>query len=432
MKLNRKWILVMSLVLSLAIATGSTLAYMTATTDKLSNTFTLGNVSISLTEPSWKASEANLYPGTPVAKDPTITNTGKTPAWVWMKVEIPADVYPYIKLNTIDTAAWSVVEDEANGVMTILYKTTLAANGTATPFTAVELAADADLDDIESFNMDITAYAIQDKPFTNVDEAYAAFQADLSIETENAEELMGALAEGKNATANSAAYNVVSSENPVTLDAQGATVTLNGTASEETYHGYFGWVADSVNVSNLEITGSGFVEMGDYYHQGGNNVASNLVIENLASTLANGDKNYTLACAFVQYGTGTLNNCTVKGTTAIVEGAMPVDLGCVNGTSTTIIGGEYGVVYCWNHATVVVDDADIDTLYASPVNGTVTIKAGTTIDNIIVDYGTGKVTQARLAKLVIEDGATVNTITHNGISYNLTQWPTYVATLPAN
>lgn len=67
MKLNRKWILVMSLVLSVALATGSTLAYMTATTQTLTNTFTLGDVSITLTENFVQNSP--MYPGTPVAKD---------------------------------------------------------------------------------------------------------------------------------------------------------------------------------------------------------------------------------------------------------------------------------------------------------------------------------------------------------------------------
>jgi len=183
MKLNRKWILVMSLVLSVAIATGSTLAYMTATTEKVTNTFTLGNVSITLTEDAWGNNNDPhpLYPGTPVAKDPTITNTGRTNAWVWMEMTVPAEVYPYLEFQTIDTSAWIIDDDDvaATGEVTLLYRSTLAPNGTAIPFTAVELAEDANLPNtLESFNIEIVAYAIQDKPFDDVEEAYEAFQND--------------------------------------------------------------------------------------------------------------------------------------------------------------------------------------------------------------------------------------------------------------
>ena len=214
MKLNRKWILVMSLVLSVAIATGGTLAYMTATTITLTNTFTLGDVSISLTEDF--VQDSPMYPGTPVPKEPTITNTGKTPAWVWMKVKMPADVYPYIKLHMTEPVdAWDVVEDKANGVMTILYNSKLAPNGTATPFDEVVLAADANLDNINKFNMDITAYAIQDKPFTSVAQAYEAFDGEngdegTATEVTNDETLAAALAAGaKNISLKSGNYGVI-------------------------------------------------------------------------------------------------------------------------------------------------------------------------------------------------------------------------------
>lgn len=49
MKLNRKWMLLAALVLSVAMATTGTLAYLTDE-DADVNTMTLGNVEIDLTE----------------------------------------------------------------------------------------------------------------------------------------------------------------------------------------------------------------------------------------------------------------------------------------------------------------------------------------------------------------------------------------------
>lgn len=74
---------------------GATLAYFTAE-DKADNVFTVGNVGIDLTEPNWDATgkeEAKeAYPGEPLAKDPTVTNTGANPCVVRIKVEWDAEI----------------------------------------------------------------------------------------------------------------------------------------------------------------------------------------------------------------------------------------------------------------------------------------------------------------------------------------------------
>lgn len=80
--------LVVALVLT-AVA-GGTLAYFTDTADA-NNTFTVGNVDITLTEPNWEGTGSNdapeVYPGEPLAKDPTVTNAGANPCFVRIKVE---------------------------------------------------------------------------------------------------------------------------------------------------------------------------------------------------------------------------------------------------------------------------------------------------------------------------------------------------------
>ena len=86
MKLNRKWLMVIALVMSLTMATAGTLAYLTDR-DSEANVFTMGNVEIDLNEEFNQGAE--LIPGQNIEKKPTITNTGKTDAWVWMIWSIP-------------------------------------------------------------------------------------------------------------------------------------------------------------------------------------------------------------------------------------------------------------------------------------------------------------------------------------------------------
>lgn len=78
-------------VAMLAIAVvGGTMAYFTDN-DAKTNTFTVGNVSIILNEPQWDAVGAaeafDVYPGEPLAKDPTVTNDGANPCFVRIRVE---------------------------------------------------------------------------------------------------------------------------------------------------------------------------------------------------------------------------------------------------------------------------------------------------------------------------------------------------------
>ena len=69
--------------------TGGTLAYFTDE-ENATNTFTVGNVDITLTEPNWAGSGSQdapeVYPGEALAKDPTVKNDGANPCFVRIKV----------------------------------------------------------------------------------------------------------------------------------------------------------------------------------------------------------------------------------------------------------------------------------------------------------------------------------------------------------
>lgn len=87
---KRKILLLASALCLVAIlAVGGTLAYFTDDEEK-TNTFTVGNVDITLTEPNWDQSGSEdapeVYPTEPLAKDPTVTNTGANPCFVRISV----------------------------------------------------------------------------------------------------------------------------------------------------------------------------------------------------------------------------------------------------------------------------------------------------------------------------------------------------------
>lgn len=88
----KKKIMALCLVACLASTAiiGGTLAYFTDN-EKADNVFTVGNVDIVLTEPNWddtgKAEAKDAYPGEALAKDPMVTNNGKNPCFVRIKVE---------------------------------------------------------------------------------------------------------------------------------------------------------------------------------------------------------------------------------------------------------------------------------------------------------------------------------------------------------
>lgn len=88
----KKKILALCLVIALAVTAigGATLAYFTDDDDKATNTFTVGNVEIELTEPNWEGSgkedAPEVYPGEALAKDPTVKNIGANPCFVRVSV----------------------------------------------------------------------------------------------------------------------------------------------------------------------------------------------------------------------------------------------------------------------------------------------------------------------------------------------------------
>lgn len=186
----------LSLVAALAATAviGGTLAYFTDTTEEKINTFTVGNVDITLDEPEWDQDDAVLIPGREIAKNPTITvEANSQRAYTFMKVKLSddfaalletyAETKGYNLSNENDRnaliEAWFVSEaspkvmsvDLANKSLILGVLSPKDPGQSVTYFDAVTVPADVDQTMIEengTYEIYITAYAIQAEGFEGV------------------------------------------------------------------------------------------------------------------------------------------------------------------------------------------------------------------------------------------------------------------------
>lgn len=97
--MKRKLIIALALCLALALGIGGTMAYLTATTGPVVNTFTIGNVGLELNETKGDLvggkHQFKMVPGNEIEKDPTVTVTaGSEDCWLFVKL---------VKANDFDT-----------------------------------------------------------------------------------------------------------------------------------------------------------------------------------------------------------------------------------------------------------------------------------------------------------------------------------------
>lgn len=82
---SRAFIALLALVLVIGCVAGGTVAWLVATSDTVTNTFTYGNIDIALAETTGK--DYKIIPGTDIKKDPKVTVTaGSEACWLFVKV----------------------------------------------------------------------------------------------------------------------------------------------------------------------------------------------------------------------------------------------------------------------------------------------------------------------------------------------------------
>lgn len=172
--------LVICLVLVTAlVSVGGTIAWLTDSTEKVENTFTVGNIDIELDESD--DLDLKMVPGTVITKDPYVTVKGGSEAcWVFVKVEEHNNL-DYFITYTIDST-WTQLEDGSD----VYYKQVAAADAdqvikvlTNDKVSVNDKVSKDDMNELETLSEDkypklsFTAYAIQQAKFDTAAAAWA-------------------------------------------------------------------------------------------------------------------------------------------------------------------------------------------------------------------------------------------------------------------
>ena len=178
---NAKKVIVLALcaILLVAASVMGTLAYLTSTAT-VQNTFTAGNVTITMVESdvdeygknpngTANANEYKLVPGHTYTKDPTITvGADSEDCYIFVKIENGLGNAATI---VMDTTNWTLVNGTLSGTSVWVYGTATNAvavtkNSKVTPFSTFTFGANANPADYvtasnENAKIAVTAYAIQ-------------------------------------------------------------------------------------------------------------------------------------------------------------------------------------------------------------------------------------------------------------------------------
>lgn len=107
-------IVALAVMLVIGCAVGGTLAWLTDTTDQVTNTFTVGNINISLAETK---NDFKMVPGATIDKDPKVTVEARSEAcWLFVKVTKSDNLDSFISY-TIDSG-WT----QLPGVSGVYYR----------------------------------------------------------------------------------------------------------------------------------------------------------------------------------------------------------------------------------------------------------------------------------------------------------------------
>ena len=193
--------LLLVLMLVFGVSVGGTIAYLTDKTEAIQNTFTVGNVSIELTETFNTDSDGDkkndawtgkIVPGATVGKDPKITVVeGSEDCYVYALIE--NDLYFTVDEQTvvvatpnIDTTKWTLVAgDSVKGLYRYNTICSAEAEAEAVIFTNVKYDSDAitekNISALNNKTITVTAFAHQSANIENVTVADNAAKAQFGF-----------------------------------------------------------------------------------------------------------------------------------------------------------------------------------------------------------------------------------------------------------
>lgn len=185
----RGLVLVLALTLIVGVAGGATFAWLTAKSDTVVNTFTYGDINITLEENT--GSDYKIIPGVDIEKDPLVTvEAGSEACWLFVKVE--EENWPEFADGEGENAVRKVNYDIADGwtkgdgtdIPANVYYREVAAKDAAQEFPVLKGNKITVSDTLTKINikgistttpkLSITAYAIQKDGMDTAAKAWAA------------------------------------------------------------------------------------------------------------------------------------------------------------------------------------------------------------------------------------------------------------------
>ena len=181
---SRAFIALLALVLVIGCVAGGTVAWLVATSDTVTNTFTYGKIDIALAETTGK--DYKIIPGTDIKKDPKVTVTaGSEACWLFVKVgevgaitTITTDPVHY----AIDTG-WTQLKDKDGKDVSGVYYRLVDAVDKDTAFNVLKdnkiiVSGELTKETIKGYavqqpTLTFTAYAVQKETIDTAADAWA-------------------------------------------------------------------------------------------------------------------------------------------------------------------------------------------------------------------------------------------------------------------
>lgn len=181
--MKKKVLSIVAVVLVLCCAIGGTLAWLTAKTDPVVNTFTVGDINIDLDESD--NLDLKMVPGNTITKDPFITvKANSEKCWLFVKVVKSATYSDFLEdyqmatgwtaLDGQDGVYYQVVDaSTANQVFKVLLNDQVTVKGTVTKAQMEGIKNNT----IAAPTLTFTAYAVQHDNVATAADAWAKANA---------------------------------------------------------------------------------------------------------------------------------------------------------------------------------------------------------------------------------------------------------------
>lgn len=175
---SRTFIMLLAVTLLIGCAIGGTVAWLTAKTDPVVNTFTYGDINIELTETKPENKQAKIIPGVNIEKDPKVTVEANSEAcWLFVKVEEAGTFVTDKVTYSIDTG-WTKLTG-VTGVDNVYYREVGAVTADTdfavlkdNKVTVSDTLTKEDIQNITNPTLTFTAYAVQKDGIDTVEAAW--------------------------------------------------------------------------------------------------------------------------------------------------------------------------------------------------------------------------------------------------------------------